>query len=335
MVQAADIAVRGKRPIPVPVIGVAAIVIAAGLTGWLLLGRGDAPAKDSFTGYVVSNDLYMASPVSGTLAELFVKRGQRIAAGDPLFRIDPTVRAAEAEQARAVISANSAQVDQQEAALARARADLAAAQADVDRDDAQLKRLTAAQQEKQGAVAALDIDQARATHEGALRRWDSARTQVDSAAAAVAAARAQLRQAQAGLTASERQLSELSPAAPRAGRVEDVMFKPGESVTANVPIVSIVPDGEVKVRFYVPQGRVNAYKPGRKVAIGCDGCATGMSAVVDFVASQPEYTPPIIYSLDARQKLVFLVEADPSDPTALVPGQPMDVAGQAGDLPGR
>jgi HlyD family secretion protein len=51
-----------------------------------------------------------------------------------------------------------------------------------------------------------------------------------------------------------------------------------------------------------------------------------MTATVDFVASRPEYTPPIIYSLDARQKLVFLVEAIPSSPRALIPGQPLDVA---------
>jgi HlyD family secretion protein len=113
------------------------------------------------------------------------------------------------------------------------------------------------------------------------------------------------------------------------------MFKAGETVPANVPVVSIVPDGEVKVRFYVPQALVNAYKPGRKVAIGCDGCAAGLTATVNFVASEPEFTPPVIYSLDARQKLVFMVEAVPSNARALVSGQPIDVAPGAGDLPGK
>ena len=111
------------------------------------------------------------------------------------------------------------------------------------------------------------------------------------------------------------------------------MFKAGETVPANVPVVSIVPDGEVKVRFYVPQALVSAYKPGRKVAIGCDGCAAGLTATVNFVATEPEFTPPVIYSLDARQKLVFMVEAVPSNGRALVPGQPIDVAPRAGDLP--
>ncbi len=327
MAEAADTSNGGRRRLPLPAIVAGAVVVIA-VVLWLLFRPHGRPAE-LFTGYVVSDDIYMASPVAGTLTGVAVKRGQRVAAGDALFRVDPTVREAEAERARAVIAANAAQVEQQQAGLARARADLAAAQAEADRYGAELRRMSAAQAEKQGAVAPLDLDHARASHDAALRKRDSARTQLGSAEAAIAAARAQLRQAQAGLTSARRELADLSPPAPAAGRIEDVMFKPGESVSANVPIVSIIPDGQVKVRFYIPQALVNAYKPGRRVAIGCDGCAEGMTAVVEFVASEPEYTPPVIYSLDARQKLVFLVEALPSNPRLLIPGQPMGVAATA------
>ena len=323
------------RRIPVRAIVVVAIVIAAGLALWWWLGTRERRSDELFTGYVVSNNVFMASPVAGTLTGVAVRRGQRVAAGDALFRVDPTVRAAETDQARAAIAANEAQVGQQQAGLGRARADLAAAQAEAERFGAEVRRLSAAQREKPGSVAQLDIDQARAAYDGALRKRDAARTQLASASSAIAAAQAQVRQAQAGLTSAQRQLADLAPVAPGAGRVEDVMFKPGETVPANTPVVSIVPDGEVKVRFYVPQGLVNAYQPGRRVAIGCDGCKAGMTATVEFVASEPEFTPPVIFSLDARQKLVFLVEAVPGEPRALVPGQPMDVAPSAADLPRR
>jgi HlyD family secretion protein len=321
-----------RRLPPRPVILVAVLVLVA-LAAWLLLRPGDRNGKQVFTGYVVADDIYMTSPVAGTLASVAVVRGQRVAAGTPLFQVDPTERAAGTEQARAQISANRSQVSQQQSALAKAREDLAAAQADAAKQGAQLKRMTAAQAEKPGSVAQVDIDQVRAGYDAALRRADAARAQLGSASAAIDAAQAQVRGAQAGLTTAQRQLSELAPVAPSAGRIEDVMFKPGETVPANVPVVSIVPDGQVKVRFFVPQALVNAYKPGRKVAIACDGCAAGMTATVAFVASEPEYTPPVIYSLDARQKLVFMVEALPSSPRALVPGQPIDVAPGAGDLP--
>jgi HlyD family secretion protein len=327
--------VEAGRRIPVRAILVVVVVIIAALALWWFLSTRERRSDELFTGYVVSNNVFMASPIAGTLTGVAVRRGQRVGAGDALFRVDPTVRAAETDQARATIAANQAQVGQQQAGLGRARADLAAAQAEADRFGAEYRRLSAAQREKPGSVAQLDVDQARAAYDGALRKRDAAQTQLASASAAITAAQAQVRQAQAGLTSAERQLADLSPVAPGAGRVEDVMFKLGETVPANTPVVSIVPDGEVKVRFYVPQALVNAYQPGRQVAIGCDGCKAGMTAVVEFVATEPEFTPPVIYSLDARQKLVFLVEAVPREPRALLPGQPMDVAPTAGGLPRR
>jgi HlyD family secretion protein len=322
-----------RRRIARRAIGAIGIVAIVALVLWLLFRPGNQADGERFTGYVVADDIYMTSPVAGTLASVAVERGQRVAAGAPLFQVDPTQRAAGADQARAQIATGEAQVNQQQAALAKSREELAAAQADAARQGAQLKRMTAAQAEKPGSVAPVDVEQIRAAYESALRRADAARAQLGSASAAIAAARAQVRGSEAGLTSAQRLLSELAPVAPAAGRIEDVMFKPGETVPANVPVVSIVPDGEVKVRFYVPQALAGAYKPGRKVAIACDGCPAGMSATVDFIASEPEYTPPVIYSLDARQKLVFMVEAVPSSPRALVPGQPMDVAPASGDLP--
>lgn len=324
-----------KRHLPLRPILIGLAVAAVAFVLWLVLKPGRPRSDEVFTGYVVSDDIYMTAPVAGTLTRVAVQRGQRIAAGAALFSIDPTVRAARTEQARAGIAANQAQVAQQQAGLARARADLASAQSDADRANAELRRLAAAQREKAGSVAQLDIDRARAAYEGAIARRDAARTQIGSADAAIAAAEAQVRQARAGLTSAQRELSDLAPVAPAAGRIEDVMFKPGESVGANVPVVSIVPDGQVKVRFYVSQALVHAYRPGRKVAIGCDGCAAGLTATVEFVASEPEYTPPIIYSLDARQKLVFMIEARPAQPGKLLPGQPIDVAALAVDLPKR
>ena len=325
---------RAGRRIPVLPI-VLAGVVALVVLGWWLFGRGEARPGERFTGYVVSDDIYMTSPVAGTLVRVSVARGDRVAAGAPLFQVDPTIRSAQTDEARARVSAQAALVAEQQSALARARADYAAAGAEAQRQGAALSRMAAAQAEKPGSVAQLDLDQVRAAYQAALRQRDAAATQIGAASAAIANAKAQVKQAQAGVTSAVRALSDLSPPAPAAGRIEDVMYKPGESVAANVPIIALQPDGEVKARFYVPQALVNHYRPGRRVAIACDGCPAGMTATVSFVAGQPEYTPPVIYSLDARQKLVFMVEARPDKPGLLTPGQPIDVAPDADGLPRR
>ena len=61
--------------------------------------------------------------------------------------------------------------------------------------------------------------------------------------------------------------------------------------------------------------------------LSCDGCKAPVEARVTRVATQPEYTPPVIYSNAQRAKLVFLVEATPVSgaPTPLRPGLPLDV----------
>lgn len=323
-------AVRKAHPLPRRTLLIVLIVGAAvcALIAWGILGR-QRHEPSVFTGYVVARNLYMAAPVAGTIDDLSVQRGQRVAAGAPLFRIDPTSLGARADQAAAQVNQSEAALAADDAALGKARADLAAAQVQVDRAVSDLNRYLAAEREKTGSVAGQQIDQARAGATAAQRQRDAAATDVSAATARLAAGRALIQSGRAGVVDARRQLSQLAPVAPVAARVEDVMYQVGEWAAANAPVVSLVPDGQVKVRFYVPEAMVNAYRPGTTVAVGCDGCPTGMTARVDYVASRPEYTPPIIYSLAARDKLVFLVEAVPSSPRDLTPGQPIDVRAAA------
>jgi HlyD family secretion protein len=70
---------------------------------------------------------------------------------------------------------------------------------------------------------------------------------------------------------------------------------------------------------------VSRYHPGEILHFSCDGCAAGLTARVIYISTQPEYTPPIIYSRSSRDRLVFLMEALPRDAQALTPGLPVDV----------
>jgi HlyD family secretion protein len=112
-------------------------------------------------------------------------------------------------------------------------------------------------------------------------------------------------------------------------RVQDIFLRPGEWVAAGQPVLALLPPANRKARFYVPQSVVGGLKLDAPVQLHCDGCGAAIPARISFIANGPEYTPPVIYSNQQRDKLVFLVEARPvkaEDAERLHPGQPLDVS---------
>jgi HlyD family secretion protein len=98
-------------------------------------------------------------------------------------------------------------------------------------------------------------------------------------------------------------------------------------VDAGAPVVSLLPPANILVRFFVPEPALPHIHAGQRVNISCDTCPPHLTATVSFVAPQPEYTPPVIFSEQTRDKLVYLIEAHPPANEALVlkPGQPVTV----------
>ena len=134
-----------------------------------------------------------------------------------------------------------------------------------------------------------------------------------------------LRDAQARLNSVQTRLSRRRIFSAVDGTVQQIYFRPGEMVPASRPVLSMLPPGNLKVRFYVPETGLPNIAYGDEIKVACDGCAAGLTARVSFIARQSEFTPPVIYSLDERAKLVFLIEALPEKPGALRVGQPVDV----------
>jgi HlyD family secretion protein len=135
-----------------------------------------------------------------------------------------------------------------------------------------------------------------------------------------------LRDAKARLNSVQTRLSRRSVFSSVGGTVQQIYYRPGEIVPADRPVLSVLPPGNIKVRFYVPQAVLPSIKYGDEVRVTCDGCAPALTARVSFIARQSEYTPPVIYSLEERAKLVFLIEALPDKPSDVRVGQPVDVA---------
>jgi HlyD family secretion protein len=305
-----------------PVIIIIAL-IAAGVLGWQLLGG--TKRERTLSGYIEAQNLYLASPVAGTVASIQAIEGHRVQAGERLFAVDPATLSAQGQQATANVAAARTQIASSEANVQQAQSDATAAAATAERARRDLARLLSVKSDDSAAVAGKDIDQARAALREANARVAAARQTADARRAQVAAARAQAEQARGGEREVAIRVNQLSPAAPAAARVDEVFFQPGEWVSANQPVVSLIPDNKVKVRFFVPEAEVSRYRPGRTVRFACDGCATGLVATIRYVSPQPEFTPPVIFSRDSRDRLVFMVEAYPARPAGLQPGLPVDV----------
>src|ERR1700751_958943 len=134
-----------------------------------------------------------------------------------------------------------------------------------------------------------------------------------------------LRVAEAQVVTSETRLARRIGYAPITGTVQQIYFREGETVPAQRPVLSIMPPGNMKVRFYVSEVDLPKLAIGDEVRVTCDNCSADLTARIYFIATSAEYTPPVIYSLDERNKLVYLVQARPSRPDSLRVGQPVSV----------
>lgn len=303
------------------VIGILALA-ALVLAGVVLIAPRLKPTH-YLSGYIEGEPLYLAAPVAGQLTAVDVVRGQRVAVGAPLFVVDTrTLSATSAEAAGQVRQASSA-VTSAQATQGQLAAQVSAARAsaaEADREAARARLTFAA-----GTISQQDMQKALTAAQTAHANLDAVQRQAAAAQAQVAAAGGQLGQAKGAQADAAARLSQASPVAPAAARVDDVFFQVGEWAAANQPIVSLLPDDRVRLRFFVPERQIARYRIGQVVHFQCDGCAAGLTARVNYVSPQPEFTPPVIYSLQSRDRLVFLVEAMPANPRGLTPGQPVDV----------
>jgi HlyD family secretion protein len=173
-----------------------------------------------------------------------------------------------------------------------------------------------------------DLNMTMATLANAKQTFERAQTLARSGSGTQKdydAAQAALREAEARVVTSQTRLARRSIASPVTGTVQQVYFRPGEVVTASKPIVALLPPGNMKVRFFVPQAVLPRIAYGDTVTVSCDGCSGDLSAKVSFISKTAEFTPPVIYSLEERSKLVFLIEALPVAPANMRVGQPVDV----------
>jgi HlyD family secretion protein len=173
-----------------------------------------------------------------------------------------------------------------------------------------------------------DLNQNKATLANAQQTYDRAAALSKTGAgtqATLDSAVSSLRVAEARVVTSQTRLARRNGFAPVAGIVQQIYFREGEMVAAGRPVLSIMPPGNMKLRFYVSETDLPKFAIGDGVRVTCDNCAADLTARIYFIATSAEYTPPVIYSLDERNKLVYLIQARPAKPDALRVGQPVSI----------
>lgn len=261
----------------------------------LLITACSGAKSEVLQGYGEADYIYVASQEAGVIGDLLVREGDAVEAGQAVFALDRERLGLSAQSAAAQAAAASSAVRSAEADAALARSNFARGQELFER----------------GFYPQARLDADRASLDAANARLTQARREASAAGAQTDLARTRM--------------GDLSVAAPRAGVIERIYYRPGEVIAAGAPVAALLAPENMKVRFFAPQDRLSEFPVGARVLISCDGCGEPVAARVSYAAAEPQFTPPVIYSLDQREKLVFLIEARLEAPSAIRPGAPVDV----------
>jgi HlyD family secretion protein len=312
------------------------VVAALALAALAACQRQEAPA---WQGWMEADTVFVGPEDTGRLVLLKVSEGDDVPAGALLFTLDPATQKADVEAAQALLAQAQSKLARLEAAQQRPE-EIAVLEASLRQALAAFELSSATLERTRGLIdkgyaSRAQLDQAQSTADRDRAAIDASRRQIDVARLGarsedIEAARSAAEQARAQVSSAQARLKRLDVYAPVGGRVQEVYYRPGEVVTAGRPVASILPPENLKVRFFVPLAVLPSIRIGAPLAVTCDGCKAGLTARVTSIAGQAEFTPPVIYSLEERKKLVYRVEARPDQPDALRVGQPVSVSLQPG-----
>ena len=290
---------------------------------------------------------------SERIAEVLVREGDRVHAGQVLARLETDRLQARVRQAEARVAAQSEVLlrlknGTRPEETAQARAALAAARAEAANARSQYERLQGISKSSAGrAVSAQDLDAARAALDMSEARVETNRKALDLALAGpreedIAHAQAQLEGAQAELALLRRQMADAELAAPTDAVVRSRLMEPGELATPQRPVFSLAVTEPKWVRAYASESALGRLRVGASANITIDSFPDApLEGSLGFISSVAEFTPKTVQTEDLRTSLVYEVRVfvkDPEDRLRL--GMPatvrFDLSGEpAGAAPGR
>ena len=263
----------------------------------LLLSGCDRYPTERAQGYIEGRYTYIATDVSGALKDLLVKRGSEVKQGQKLYILE-----------------QQPESDSYEAAAENL-------QQTINSRDATAANLTYAKltyERYKVLVPKKAIQQAQ---------LDNAKSNYDATLAALAKDNASIASAKAAMAEAKWRLDQKVGVAPVDAMVFDTYYRLGEYTIANQPVLSLLAPADIKAIFYVPGPSLAGIHLGDDVTVDCDHCENKYTGKISFISPNAEYTPPVIFSTETNEKLIYRIEAEfkREDAVHLHPGQPVMV----------
>lgn len=305
-----------------------------GILSAILFYKISRPQLTAWQGWIEGYFLYVGPDEAGRLMSLQVKEGHIVQKGDRLFTVQTDLQDAELKQAEGAVEEAEARLQRAEAMQQRPeeievlQAQATRARAAIEASKPELER--AKELVAKGYASESRLDAARAAYNRDLAALDEVEHQIHVAelkarSEDIEAAKAAVMQARSRLAGAQTRRQQREVSAPETGTIQEIYYREGEVVPSGRPIVSLLPPSNVRVRFFIAQRELPLVKHGTKVLVTCDGCSSGIKAEVIFISTESEFTPPVIFSLEEREKLVYRIEALPISLEGLHVGQPVTV----------
>jgi HlyD family secretion protein len=300
----------------------------------LLLSACSKQDNIALQAYVDADYIYLSSAFPGNMLERDVRRGDSVEQGQLLFVLDPEPEASQLAQAQHQLSMVQSQLDDltkmtaREPEIEALRAQVAQASAERDLAARRLKRIQDLFAED--FIDEDSLEETQMEYESALQLFNQYEANLDNAQQAgradqIKAQRQAVKNAQAQVDEAQWALSQKTVYAPTKGIIFETYYEPGEHVPEGRGILSLLAEENIYIVFFVPEPLLNKVKYGQLIQVDCDSCEETYTAKIDYISSQVEQTPPVIFSRENNSKYVYQVKASPLEPQNFHPGQPVYV----------
>lgn len=287
----------------------------------------------AYQGYVEGENIYLASPYSGILKQLAVNRGQSISKGQLLFQLDSAPESMRVKQGQSDVDAaqhtlndlekprRAPEIELIKAQIKQVEARIALAQIRVSRNQQLYNKKATDKDSLDAAVAELQVQQKwKEQYQANLQL-----AEMGERDERIHAQESQLALIKEKLAEAVWQLEQKTVSSPASGIIFDTYYEQGEFVASQQPVLSLLTPDNVLIEFFVPVEALPQLAVGKIVRFQCYGCSTKDDAVINYISPEAQYIPPLVYSRDNNEKLIFRIKAKLNTFNRYKPGQPVMV----------